>query len=119
MSANDPSVIWDEFQVWLRAKATQLVGDLYGEIAEEVKVIERKLLEQLASAGDDALAFGAGLRSPFVGALSLDVMENKPLEERATNVAIESSWSAAEPLLGIGGGIPRPGPGGPAGGARA
>ncbi len=110
IAANDPSVIWDEFQVWLRAKATQMVGDLYGEIAEEVKVIERKLLEQLASAEDDALKFGPGLRSPFVGALSLDVMENKPLEERATNVAIESSWSAAEPLLGIGGFIPGLGP---------
>ncbi|MCU1501758.1 MAG: heat shock protein 70 [Ilumatobacteraceae bacterium] len=110
IAANDPTVIWDEFQVWLRARATRLVGDLYGEIAEEVTVIERRLLEQLASAEDDALKFGKSLNSPFVGALSLDVMEDKQLEERATNVAIESSWSAAEPLLGLGGFIPGLGP---------
>jgi hypothetical protein len=110
VQSNDPSVIWDEFQVWLRAKATRLVGDLYGEMAGDVKDIEHKLVEQLAAAEDEALSFGSGLRSPFVGALSLDVMENKPLEERATNVAIESSWSAAEPLLGIGGFIPGLGP---------
>lgn len=110
IGANDPSVIWDEFQVWLRAKATRLVGDLYGEMAEEVHDIEHKLAEQLAAAEDEALSFGPGLRSPFVGALSLDMMENKPIEERATNVAIESSWSAAEPLLGIGGFIPGLGP---------
>ena len=109
IQANDPSVIWDEFQIWLRAKATRLVGDLYGKMAEEVHDIEHKLVAQLAAAEDEALTFGP-VRSPFVGALSLDMMENKPLEERATNVAIESSWSAAEPLLGIGGFIPGLGP---------
>ncbi|MEO5900025.1 MAG: Hsp70 family protein [Ilumatobacteraceae bacterium] len=108
--ANDPAIIWDEFQVWLRARATRLVGDLYGEVADEVIVIEKRLLQQLATAESEALTFGKGLQSPFVGALNLDVMENRSLEERATNVAIESSWSAAEPLLGIGGFIPGLGP---------
>ena len=79
-------------------------------MAEDVRDIEHKLVAQLAAAEDEALTFGPGLRSPFVGALTLDVMESKPLEERATNVAIESSWSAAEPLLGIGGFIPGLGP---------
>ena len=110
IAANDPTVIWDEFQVWLRQRATRLVGDLYGEIADQVDVIEQRLLAQLATAEGEALTFGSGLSSPFVGALSLDVMENRPVEERATDVAIESSWSAAEPLLGIGGFIPGLGP---------
>jgi hypothetical protein len=53
---------------------------------------------------------GKGLASPFVGSLRLDMMDSKPIEERASNVAIEGSWSAAEPLLGLGGFIPGLGP---------
>ena len=60
--------------------------------------------------GHVVLGLGAGLSSPFVDDLHLDVLENRPAEDRASSVALESSWSAAEPLLGIAGFIPGLGP---------
>ncbi|MEO5723636.1 MAG: Hsp70 family protein [Ilumatobacteraceae bacterium] len=110
ISATDPTAIWDEFQTWLHARATRVVGDVFGQIADQVTVIENGLLEHLAAAEDDALTIDDGLDSPFVGSLSLDLMATNPDGDRATDVAIQGSWGAAEPLLGIGGFIPGFGP---------
>ncbi len=110
IAANDPTAIWDEFQAWLRARSTQLVSELFAELGGQVEVIQRQLLVLLAAAEGEVLGLGAGLSSPFVDDLHLDVLENRPAEDRASSVALESSWSAAEPLLGIAGFIPGLGP---------
>ncbi len=110
IAANDPAVIWDEFQTWLRARATKTVSDLYVGVANDVKSLEQRLLDQLAHAEDEALQFESGLSSPFVGSLRLDVVDANNFEERASTVVIESTWSAAEPLLGVAGFIPGLGP---------
>ncbi len=109
IAANDPTTIWDEFQSWLRARATKSVSDIYVAVANDVKTLEERLLEQLAHAEAEALAFESGLSSPFMGSLRLDIVDSA-FEDRATNVLIESSWSAAEPLLGVAGFIPGLGP---------
>ncbi len=110
IGANDPTVIWDEFQAWLRARATRTVSELYTHLSDEVVALEHRLVEQLVITEDDVLQIGTGLSSPFVGALRLDVFEDRQVADKATDVAISGSWSAAEPLLGIGGFIPGLGP---------
>lgn len=110
IGANDPTLIWDEFQAWLRARSTQLVSELFVEIGVQVETIRRHLLVLLAAAEGEVLGLGGGLTSPFVDDLRLDVMDDRPAEDRASSVALESSWSAAEPLLGIAGFIPGLGP---------
>jgi tRNA U34 5-carboxymethylaminomethyl modifying GTPase MnmE/TrmE len=110
LSANDPALIWDEFQSWLRARASKLVTDLYGQVGAQVQALEHRLIEQLADAEDDVLAMGGGLSSPFIGSLRLDLLKKDPLGESNTDAALGRSWGAAEPLLGIGGFIPGLGP---------
>ena len=110
IAANDPTIIWDEFQSWLRARATKSVSDIYVNVANDVRTLEARLLEQLAHAEAEALEFESGLSSPFMGSLRLDMVNPDNFEDKATNVAIESTWSAAEPLLGVAGFIPGLGP---------
>ncbi|MEI2706884.1 MAG: hypothetical protein V9E89_16925 [Ilumatobacteraceae bacterium] len=88
IAANDPTTIWDEFQSWLRARATKSVSDIYVAVANDVKTLEERLLEQLAHAEAEALAFESGLSSPFMGSLRLDIVDSA-FEDRATNVLIE------------------------------
>lgn len=109
IGANDPSLIWDEFQSWLRVRTTTSVGQLYGDVTAQVNDIERRLLERLAVTEDEVLVLNASVSSPWVGTLCMDSV-NAAIDDRASDVAIESSWGIAEPLLGIGGFIPGLGP---------
>ncbi len=109
ISSNDPSVIWDEFQAWLRARSTTAVSDLYVHVTDDVAELESRIVEALAAAEDEALNLGGNLSSSFIGSLRLEGVDSQ-LEDRASSVAIEGTWAVAEPLLGVAGFIPGLGP---------
>jgi GTPase SAR1 family protein len=109
IASNDPSVIWEEFQSWLRSRTTTSVGELYSEMTTQVSALERRLLDRLATTEDEVLVMSAGLSSPWIGTLRMEMID-AAIEERASDAAISGSWSAAEPLLGIAGFIPGLGP---------
>ena len=108
IAAHDPAVVWDEFQNWLRDAATTLVTDTYVQLTEEALSIEQQLISQLAAVqGVGALSGQAN--ELFLRSLRLD-MPSARAEGSASDTAIAGSWSAAEPLIGLGGFLPGFGP---------
>lgn len=105
---HDPATIWQEFQNWMHVRAAAAVSDLYTELVTEAESLEQALLYKLSA---DHSVPGLMGNAPAKLVPSLDVAAlDSGFGDRATNVAVESSWSAAEPLLGIGGFIPGFGP---------
>ena len=109
ISSNDPSVVWEEFQAWLRTRTTTSVGQLYGEMATQVTGIEHRVVERLAATEEEILITPNAMSSPWVGTLCLDSLATE-IQGRAVDSVVERSWGVAEPLLGIGGFIPGFGP---------
>jgi actin-like ATPase involved in cell morphogenesis len=108
IAAHDPAVVWNEFQNWLRDSTTMLVTDTYVQLTEEATSIEQQLISQLAAVqGVGALTGQAN--DLFLRSLRLD-MPSMRSEGSASDTAIAGSWSAAEPLIGLGGFLPGFGP---------
>jgi|GEM_PF-168959 len=111
ISSTDPSSIWEEFQTWLRARATTTVADVFSTLMDRSSELEKRLIQQLAQAESAVFHNSASaVGSPWLGALSLDEFAPDLDDPGKSVTAIEGLWTAAEPLLGIGGMIPGLGP---------
>jgi hypothetical protein len=107
IAEHDPEQIWIEFQDWLRAGATRLVGDVYEQLVERAVAVEDLLMSHLHEHHSMPVALGRA-----TGGLELLGLNQigSGFEDRSSEVAIGRSWSVAEPLLGVAGFIPGFGP---------
>jgi GTP-binding protein EngB required for normal cell division len=108
IASHDPAVVWNEFQAWLRDGTTNLVSDTYVHLTEAAAATEQQLVSQLAAAHGVGTLTGQA-NELFLRSLKLD-MPSVQAQGYASDTAITGSWSAAEPLLGIGGFLPGFGP---------
>ena len=108
IAIHDPAVVWNEFQNWLRDGATNLVTETYVHLTEEAASTEQQLISQLVAAQGVGTLTGQA-NDLFLRSLKLDV-PSVQAEGYASDAAISGSWSAAEPLLGLGGFLPGFGP---------
>jgi actin-like ATPase involved in cell morphogenesis len=111
IASTDPSAIWEEFNSWLRARATTTVADIFTSLMDSAGDLERRLIQQLAQAESAVFkTSNSAIGSAWLGALSLDDFAPDLDDPGRSVTAIEGLWTAAEPLLGLGGMIPGLGP---------
>jgi GTP-binding protein EngB required for normal cell division len=107
IGVHDPAVVWVEFQNWLRTRATTAVGELLEEMTTDATDIEQALMRQLHEQHGMPRALGRSATS--LDTLAIDDV-GTGFDQRASDVALGSSWQVAEPLLGVAGFVPAFGP---------
>jgi hypothetical protein len=108
IAEHDPAAIWQEFESWMRARATRSVGEVYSELAEEASSLEANLVRQLAATPSLGAITTHHVASPLAARHMAGLTPGSG--DSASTTAIDKSWSAAEPLLGVGAFIPGFGP---------